>query len=82
MGFIGWVIGGLVVGALAKFLMPGDDPGGILVTIILGIAGSSIGGWVGSLIGTGGFIMSWVLAIGGAVLLLYLYRMFVANKSK
>ena len=82
MNLLWMIIGGFFVGALAKFIMPGNDPGGILVTILLGIAGSAIGGWIGSLIGAGGLVMSWILAIAGAVLLLYLYRTFVANKSK
>jgi len=68
---------GLIVGALAKFVMPGKDPGGILVTILLGIAGSVVATWLGRLIGlyregqSAGFIMSFL----GAVLLLFIYRL-------
>jgi uncharacterized membrane protein YeaQ/YmgE (transglycosylase-associated protein family) len=69
---------GLIVGALAKFIMPGKDPGGIIVTICLGIAGAFIGGFIGSLIGLGsvsGFnFVSFLLALGGAILLLIIYR--------
>lgn len=84
MGFIGWIILGLVAGALAKFIMPGDDPGGILVTILLGIAGGVIGGWLGSLIGLGasGFIGTLITAVVGAIILLAVYRYFIASKSK
>jgi uncharacterized membrane protein YeaQ/YmgE (transglycosylase-associated protein family) len=69
---------GLIAGILAKFIMPGDDPGGIFITIIIGIAGGFVGGFIGSSLGLGsvtGFnIVSLLLAIGGAVLLLFLYR--------
>ena len=69
---------GLIVGALAKFVMPGKDPGGIIVTILLGIAGAFVGGYVGTFLGLGtvtGFnVGSFLIAIGGAVLLLVLYR--------
>lgn len=78
MGIISWIIMGLIVGSLAKFLMPGKDPGGIMVTILLGIAGAFIGGLIGSVIGIGtitGFnLFSIALATGGALLLLILYR--------
>jgi uncharacterized membrane protein YeaQ/YmgE (transglycosylase-associated protein family) len=69
---------GLIVGMLAKFIMPGKDPGGIIVTLLIGIAGSFVGGFIGSFLGFGpvtGFnVGSLLLAIGGAVLLLILYR--------
>jgi len=69
---------GLIVGVLAKFIMPGDDPGGIIVTILLGIAGAFVGGFIGSFLGLGpvtGFnIGSILLATGGAIVLLILYR--------
>lgn len=69
---------GLVVGAIAKFLMPGDDPGGIWITMLLGIAGSFVGTWIGQAVGhyeagqSAGFLMSLV----GAVVLLVIYRVF------
>jgi len=79
MGIFSWIIMGLIVGALAKFLMPGDDPGGIIVTILIGIAGAFVGGFVGSRMGLGtvsGFNLgSLALATGGALLLLILYRL-------
>lgn len=79
MGILSWILMGLIVGWLAKFIMPGDDPGGIIITILLGIAGAFVGGFVGSTLGLGeitGFnIGSFLLATGGAILLLLIYRL-------
>ena len=79
MGMISWIVMGLVAGALAKWIMPGKDPGGIIVTILIGIAGAFVGGFIGTLVGLGsvsGFdLVSLVLAIGGALILLYGYRL-------
>jgi len=78
-----WILFGLVVGALAKLVMPGNDPGGIIVTILLGIAGSLLGGFLGRMLGlydrgeAAGFLMSLV----GAVVLLALYRQFVRSRA-
>lgn len=81
---LGWIIFGLIAGVIAKAVMPGRDPGGVIVTILLGIAGSVIGGFVGrALFGYGradsvsepGTIMSLVLAVVGAVILLAVYRL-------
>ncbi|MEM9991345.1 MAG: GlsB/YeaQ/YmgE family stress response membrane protein [Bacteroidota bacterium] len=68
---------GLLAGALAKFLMPGKDPGGMIITILLGIAGSVVGGYVGRMVGIvgNGLLGELLVATGGAVLLLFLYRM-------
>ena len=78
MGVFSWIIMGLIVGVLAKWIMPGKDPGGLIVTICIGIAGAFVGGLIGSLLGIGsvsGFNMiSFLLSIGGAILLLILYR--------
>jgi uncharacterized membrane protein YeaQ/YmgE (transglycosylase-associated protein family) len=82
-GVIGWIVFGLVVGAIAKLLMPGRDPGGFIVTMLLGMAGAVLGGFVGrSLHWYGpndgaGFFMSLL----GAVLLLALYRMLVVRRT-
>ncbi len=80
MGIISWIILGLVVGIIAKLLMPGKDPGGIFMTIILGVAGALGGGFISSAIGFGkvtGFdLRSLIIAVGGSVLLLILYRKF------
>ena len=78
MGFISWIVMGLVVGALAKWIMPGDDPGGFIVTIIIGIAGAFVGGWLGSLLGIiaapGWSLTNIAMATVGALLLLFVYR--------
>jgi len=78
VGILSWIVMGLIVGVLAKFIMPGDDPGGLIVTILLGIAGAFVGGFIGSFLGLGpvtGFnIGSILLATGGAIVLLILYR--------
>jgi uncharacterized membrane protein YeaQ/YmgE (transglycosylase-associated protein family) len=75
-GFFGWIIIGLIAGALAKWFMPGRDPGGIIITILIGIAGGLLGGFLANLIGlgTGGSIWNLGLATLGAVLLLWIYR--------
>jgi uncharacterized membrane protein YeaQ/YmgE (transglycosylase-associated protein family) len=83
-GVIGWMIFGLVVGALAKLAMPGRDPGGIIVTMALGIVGALLGGWLGRAVGwygpndAAGFLMSFF----GAVLLLFIYRMAVGGRAR
>jgi uncharacterized membrane protein YeaQ/YmgE (transglycosylase-associated protein family) len=84
MGVLSWIILGLIVGVIAKLIMPGKDPGGFIITILLGIAGAFLGGFVGSALGLGtvtGFnIGSLLLALGGAILILILYRL-VKSKS-
>jgi uncharacterized membrane protein YeaQ/YmgE (transglycosylase-associated protein family) len=79
VGILSWIVIGLIAGALAKFIMPGKDPGGIFITILIGIAGAFVGGFIGSFLGLGpvtGFnIGSLMVAVGGAVLLLFLYRL-------
>jgi uncharacterized membrane protein YeaQ/YmgE (transglycosylase-associated protein family) len=81
-GFFGWIIVGLIAGAIAKWIMPGKDPGGLIMTILIGVAGGLTGGFLANLIGfgTGGSIWNLVLATGGAVLLLWIYRM-IRNRS-
>ena len=82
-GLLGWILFGAIVGAIAKLLMPGRDPGGFIVTMVLGIAGALIGGFIGRTLGWygpndgAGFFMSLL----GAILLLWLYRMFVVRKT-
>jgi uncharacterized membrane protein YeaQ/YmgE (transglycosylase-associated protein family) len=82
-GVIGWIIFGLIVGALAKLVMPGRDPGGIIVTMLLGIAGALLGGWIGRAAGWygpndgAGFLMSLL----GAIVLLFIYRMVVGRRT-
>jgi len=78
MGFLSWILLGLIVGVLAKWLLPGNDPGGIIVTILIGIAGAIVGGYLATLLGLGavtGFNLgSLAIAIVGAILLLVVYR--------
>ena len=82
-GVIGWIFFGLIVGALAKLLMPGRDPGGFIVTMLLGIAGALVGGFLGRALGWygpndgAGFFMS----LAGAILLLWIYRMMVVRRA-
>jgi uncharacterized membrane protein YeaQ/YmgE (transglycosylase-associated protein family) len=84
MGVIGWIIFGLIVGAIAKLLMPGKDPGGFVVTILLGIVGALLGGFLGRALGwyregeAAGFLMSLV----GAVVLLAIYRMAIGRRAR
>jgi uncharacterized membrane protein YeaQ/YmgE (transglycosylase-associated protein family) len=79
MGILAWIIFGLIAGALAKFIMPGDDPGGFIVTTIIGIVGAVIGGFIAVQFGWGdvtGFdLRSFVIAIAGALILLFGYRL-------
>ncbi|MDH3686855.1 MAG: GlsB/YeaQ/YmgE family stress response membrane protein [Myxococcales bacterium] len=83
MGFVMLILTGLLVGVVAKFLMPGDDPGGMIVTTLLGIAGASVGGFVANAVGIGvmGSVGSFASAVGGAMLLLLGYRVFLGRKS-
>ena len=72
---------GLVVGIIAKLLMPGRDPGGCIITILLGIAGSFVGTWIGRLFFAENYAAGWIMSIVGAMLLLLLYRLVVGRKS-
>lgn len=82
MEFIWMIIIGGIAGALAKFLMPGDDPGGIIVTILIGIVGGILGGWLLGLlgIGTAGLLMTIIGAVIGAMVLLFIYRLIVGRR--
>lgn len=76
MSIIGWILFGLIVGVVAKLLMPGRDPGGMIVTILLGIVGALIGGFLGRLLGWYGENdpVGFIMAVIGAMLVLFLYR--------
>lgn len=78
MGILSWIVLGLVAGILAKWIIPGRDGGGFILTVLLGIAGAFVGGWVGSLLGfggAGGFSLAGIAtATVGAILILLLYR--------
>lgn len=81
MNILGWILFGLIVGAIAKFLMPGRDPGGWIVTILLGIAGSFVGGFLATtLIGREDSTAGWIGSIIGAMVLLLVYRLIVGRR--
>lgn len=79
MGIISWIVLGLIAGVFAKMIMPGKDPGGFIITMALGIAGAFVGGWIGTRLGIAsfnGFTLQGILvATGGAVVVLILYRL-------
>jgi uncharacterized membrane protein YeaQ/YmgE (transglycosylase-associated protein family) len=83
-GFLGWIIFGFFVGLIAKFLMPGRDPGGFVITILLGIIGAIFGGWIGRQMGMygpgepAGFLM----AVIGSIILLVLYRFIAGGRTR
>ena len=85
MGILSWILLGLVVGVLAKWIMPGDDPGGLVMTIVLGIAGALVGGWIATRLGIGsvnGFnLVSLGIAIAGSLLLLFANRTLRGRKG-
>ncbi|MDQ2980412.1 MAG: GlsB/YeaQ/YmgE family stress response membrane protein [Acidobacteriota bacterium] len=82
MGILGWILFGLVIGALAKFVMPGRDGGGIIVTILLGIVGALLGGFLGRMLGLYGQNepAGFVGALVGAIAVLLIYRMATGRK--
>lgn len=82
MGILSWILFGLVVGIIAKLLMPGRDPGGFIVTILLGVAGALLGGFIGRAMGFYGpnQAAGWIISILGAILLLVLYRVMVRRR--
>ncbi len=82
MWILSWILFGLVIGIIAKLLMPGRDPGGFIVTILLGIAGALLGGFIGRAMGFYGpnQAAGWLISILGAIVLLALYRMMVRRR--
>jgi uncharacterized membrane protein YeaQ/YmgE (transglycosylase-associated protein family) len=84
MGILAWIVLGLIAGVLAKLIMPGRDPGGIIITILIGIAGALLGGFVFSLFGGGGVsglnLGSILVAVVGSLILLALYRMIAGRR--
>ncbi len=78
-----WIIIGLIAGALGKLIMPGDDPGGIFVTMLIGIAGAILGGFLANLIGLGGGGVIWTIIVAtiGAIILLAIYRAVVGGRT-
>ena len=84
MTIIGWIVFGLIVGAIARFLMPGDQPMGCLLTILLGVGGSFVGGYIGTLLSGRPMNLAqpagWIGAVLGALLLLFLYGVMAKKK--
>jgi uncharacterized membrane protein YeaQ/YmgE (transglycosylase-associated protein family) len=85
MGILSWIAMGLIVGALAKLIMPGKDPGGLIITILLGVAGGFLGGWIGLKLGVGTVdafnLKSVLIATGGSIIILILYRLLFSRKK-
>ena len=86
MGIIGWILLGLCAGAIAKLILPGEDPGGFFMTILIGIAGALVGGLIASALDIGEIdeffdIGTWLIAIGGSLLLLILFRLFFGSEA-
>jgi uncharacterized membrane protein YeaQ/YmgE (transglycosylase-associated protein family) len=85
MGILGWIVLGLLAGAIAKAILPGDDPGGIIITMVIGVVGALLGGFLGqALFGVDTLdeffdISTWLTAIVGAIILLLLYRLVVGR---
>jgi uncharacterized membrane protein YeaQ/YmgE (transglycosylase-associated protein family) len=79
MGLITWIIFGLLAGLVAKLIMPGKDPGGLIVTILIGIAGALVGGFIATSLGYGGVsgfnLGSFIVAVLGSIILLFAYRL-------
>ncbi len=84
MGILGWIVFGLIVGFVAKFLTPGRDPGGFIVTMIIGIVGALLGGFIGRAVGlyNENDPVGFVMAVIGAVILLLLYRLFTGGSRR
>jgi len=85
MGILAWIVFGLIAGVLAKWIMPGEDPGGFIITTLIGIAGAIVGGFIGTALGFGsvtGFNFgSFLIAVLGAILLLAIYRMTTGRRK-
>ncbi|MGH3938223.1 MAG: GlsB/YeaQ/YmgE family stress response membrane protein [Pseudonocardiaceae bacterium] len=86
MGIIGWIVLGLIAGAIAKVIMPGRDPGGIIITMLLGVAGALLGGFIGSRIFGVGLrefwsIQTWLIAIIGSIVVLAIYRVVAGRRE-
>jgi len=84
MGILGWIVFGLIVGAIAKLLMPGRDPGGIIVTMVLGIVGALLGGFIGRALGLygDGEPAGFIMAVLGAIAVLLIYRMSIGRRHR
>jgi uncharacterized membrane protein YeaQ/YmgE (transglycosylase-associated protein family) len=85
MGILGWIVLGLLAGAIAKAILPGDDPGGIIITMVIGIVGALLGGFLAQAlldrdtVDTFFDISTWLTAIVGSIILLLLYRLAIGR---
>ena len=87
MGIIAWLILGLIAGIVAKALLPGSDPGGLIVTTLLGVAGALLGGFIARALAIGGIedfwdLETWLVAIGGSVLVLLVWRAVAGGQTR
>jgi uncharacterized membrane protein YeaQ/YmgE (transglycosylase-associated protein family) len=82
MHIIGQIIFGLVVGIIAKLLMPGRDPGGFIITALIGMAGALVGTFIGRALWGEAYAAGWIMSIVGAILLLWIYRMFAGGRRR
>jgi uncharacterized membrane protein YeaQ/YmgE (transglycosylase-associated protein family) len=86
VGFIGWIVLGLLAGIIAKVLMPGRDPGGCIITMLIGVVGALLGGYLATMLGYGGVsgfdFRSFVVAVIGAILLLIIWRMISGRRGR
>ena len=80
-GILGYIIGGAVIGVLARFLKPGSDPMGWIMTILLGIVGAVVGGYVADAMGVDNRLLVWAIAILAAIVLLFIYQMATRHKT-
>jgi uncharacterized membrane protein YeaQ/YmgE (transglycosylase-associated protein family) len=80
-GIIVSCIIGLLIGVIAKLLMPGRDPGGCIITMLIGIAGSFVGSWIGRVFFDRYYYAGWIMSIIGAMILLWLYRVLIAKRG-
>lgn len=84
-GILSWIVFGLIAGAIAKFLMPGRDPGGCIITIVIGVVGALLGGFLATTLGYGGIsgfdLRSFFIAVIGAILLLIIWRMISGRRA-
>lgn len=86
MGIIGWIVLGLIAGAIAKLIMPGDDAGGMFLTLLLGVAGALLGGFIGTAIFGVGLeefwsLQTWLVAIIGSIIVLAIYRAIAGRRA-
>lgn len=87
MGILGWIVLGLIAGAIAKLILPGKQGGGWIITLILGVVGALLGGWIGSMIFGVGIeefwdLSTWLLAIGGAIIVLLIWGLVTKNRGR